>query len=174
MSKIHWVYSVYHRQLFQVIESYTFWGEMTYRVWLSVRVSVSHITASKLTSIQYYGVDTPEYIVYFTSSVWEADNLTHDVLLLPIKSSFIPLLNKIRALSHDVANNRIYYLLTEEVSLDKNIKAGIIKRGQERSDYSCAARSKINERVVLLQVRNHRLTMLHQEKKHEKKSLSTT
>ena len=57
-----------------------------------------------------------------------ADALTQDGLLAPIESSVIPLLHLIRALSRAIANDRIRYLLADEVGLGKTIEAGLILR----------------------------------------------
>jgi superfamily II DNA or RNA helicase len=57
-----------------------------------------------------------------------ADALTQDVLLAPIESSVIPLPHQIRALSRAIANERVRYLLADEVGLGKTIEAGLIMR----------------------------------------------
>jgi SNF2 family DNA or RNA helicase len=57
-----------------------------------------------------------------------ADALTQDVLLAPIESSVIPLPHQIRALSRAIANDRVRYLLADEVGLGKTIEAGLILR----------------------------------------------
>jgi SNF2 family DNA or RNA helicase len=57
-----------------------------------------------------------------------ADALTQDVLLAPIESSVIPLPHQIRALSRAIANDRVRYLLADEVGLGKTIEAGLIMR----------------------------------------------
>jgi superfamily II DNA or RNA helicase len=50
------------------------------------------------------------------------------VLLAPIESSVIPLPHQIRALSRAIANDRVRYLLADEVGLGKTIEAGLIMR----------------------------------------------
>jgi superfamily II DNA or RNA helicase len=57
-----------------------------------------------------------------------ADALTQDVLLAPIESSVIPLPHQIRTLSRAIANDRVRYLLADEVGLGKTIEAGLIMR----------------------------------------------
>lgn len=42
-----WAYSEDHRQICQIIESHTLWGETTCRVWLPDRDSMVRILASK-------------------------------------------------------------------------------------------------------------------------------
>ncbi|HOV87752.1 MAG TPA: helicase-related protein, partial [Syntrophobacteraceae bacterium] len=56
------------------------------------------------------------------------DALTQDVLLAPIESSVIPLPHQIRALSRAISNDRVRYLLADEVGLGKTIEAGLIMR----------------------------------------------
>lgn len=58
-----------------------------------------------------------------TAAAWVADALAREVLLAPIKSSVIPLPHQIRALSRAIANDRVRYLLADEVGLGKTIKA---------------------------------------------------
>jgi superfamily II DNA or RNA helicase len=57
-----------------------------------------------------------------------ADALTQDVLLAPIESTVIPLPHQLRALSRAIANDRVRYLLADEVGLGKTIEAGLILR----------------------------------------------
>jgi superfamily II DNA or RNA helicase len=65
---------------------------------------------------------------YITAAARVADALTQDVLLAPIESSVIPLPHQIRALSRAIANDRVRYLLADEVGLGKTIEAGLIMR----------------------------------------------
>ncbi|QCQ22114.1 DEAD/DEAH box helicase [Desulfoglaeba alkanexedens] len=123
-----WYYSPDHGQLCQVIEAQTLWGETTCRVWLPGRDSVVRIPASRLKPIESAGTTSPEYIAYIAAAARVADALTQDVLLAPIESSVIPLPHQIRALSRAIANDRVRYLLADEVGLGKTIEAGLILR----------------------------------------------
>ncbi len=49
-------------------------------------------------------------------------------MLAPIESSVIPLPHQIRALSRAIGNDRVRYLLADEVGLGKTIEAGLILR----------------------------------------------
>ena len=69
-----------------------------------------------------------DWITYVTAAARVADALTRDVLLAPIESSVIPLPHQIRALSRAALNDRIRYLLADEVGLGKTIEAGLIMR----------------------------------------------
>ena len=123
-----WYYSPDHGQLCQVIEAQTLWGETTCRVWLPGRDSVVRIPASRLKSLESAGTGSPDDIAYIAAAARVADALTQDVLLAPIESSVIPLPHQIRALSHAIANDRVRYLLADEVGLGKTIEAGLIMR----------------------------------------------
>jgi superfamily II DNA or RNA helicase len=123
-----WCYSLDHGQVCQVIEAQTLWGETTYRVWLPGRDSVIRITASRLKSVEDVGAGSPDSIAYITAAARVADALTQDVLLAPIESTVIPLPHQLRALSRAIANDRVRYLLADEVGLGKTIEAGLILR----------------------------------------------
>ena len=123
-----WFYSPDHRQLCQVIEAQTLWGETICRVWLPGRDSVVRISASRLKSLESAGIGSLDNITYIAAAARVADALTQDVLLAPIESSVIPLPHQIRALSRAIANDRVRYLLADEVGLGKTIEAGLIMR----------------------------------------------
>jgi len=123
-----WYYSPDHGQLCQVIETQTLWGETTCRVWLPGRDCVVRIPASRLKPLESAGTGSPDDIAYIAAAARVADALTQDVLLAPIESSVIPLPHQIRALSRAIANDRVRYLLADEVGLGKTIEAGLILR----------------------------------------------
>ena len=123
-----WYYSPDHGQLCQVIEAQMLWGETTCRVWLPGHDSVVRIPASRLKSLESAGTGSPDDIAYIAAAARVADALTQDVLLAPIESSVIPLPHQIRALSRAIANDRVRYLLADEVGLGKTIEAGLIMR----------------------------------------------
>lgn len=128
MSGGAWFYSPDHGQLCQVIEAQMLWGETTCRVWLPDSDSVTYIPACRLKSLESAGTSSSDYIAYVSSAARVADALTQDVLLAPIESSVIPLPHQIRALSRAIANDRVRYLLADEVGLGKTIEAGLIMR----------------------------------------------
>ena len=112
-----WYYSTDHGQVCQVIEAQTLWGETTCRAWLPGRDSVVRIPASRLKSVEDVGAGSPDSIAYITAAARVADALTQDVLLAPIESTVIPLPHQLRALSRAIANDRVRYLLADEVGL---------------------------------------------------------
>jgi superfamily II DNA or RNA helicase len=124
----HWIWAVDHGQIGQVIETQTLWGETTCRVWLPGRDSVVRIPASRLSAVDGAATGSPDGIAYVAAAARVADALTQDVLLAPIESSVIPLPHQIRALSRAIANDRVRYLLADEVGLGKTIEAGLILR----------------------------------------------
>ena len=87
-----------------------------------------HIPASRLKPLENAGAGSPDDIAYVVAAARVADALTQDVLLAPIESSVIPLPHQIRALSRAIANERVRYLLADEVGLGKTIEAGLIMR----------------------------------------------
>lgn len=123
-----WYFSPDHGQLCQVIETQTLWGETTCRAWLPGSDSVVRIPASRLKPLVDAGAGSPDAIAYIAAAARVADALTQDVLLAPIESSVIPLPHQIRALSRAIANDRVRYLLADEVGLGKAIEAGLIMR----------------------------------------------
>ena len=128
MMEHHWYFSPHHGQLCQVIEAQTLWGETMCRIWLPGRDSVVRIPASRLKPLESAGAGSPDNIAYIAAAARVADALTQDVLLAPIESSVIPLPHQLRALSRAIANDRVRYLLADEVGLGKTIEAGLILR----------------------------------------------
>ena len=123
-----WYFSMDHRQLCQVIEAQTLWGETACRVWLPGRDSIVRVLASRLKPIESADTGSPDHIAYVAAAARVADALTQDILLAPIESSVIPLPHQIRALSRAIAGDRVRYLLADEVGLGKTIEAGLIMR----------------------------------------------
>ncbi|NLD05173.1 MAG: DEAD/DEAH box helicase, partial [Synergistaceae bacterium] len=128
MNSGEWYYSTDHGQLCQVIEAQTLWGDSTCRIWLPGRDSVVRIPATRLEPLERAGTASADNIVYVAAAARVADALTQDVLLAPIESSVIPLPHQIRALSRAIANDRVRYLLADEVGMGKTIEAGLILR----------------------------------------------
>lgn len=123
-----WFYSPNHAQLCQIIETQTLWGETVCRVWLPGRDSVIRISASKLNPLESANTGSPDDIAYIAAAARVTDAMTQDVLLAPIEAAVIPLPHQIRALSRAIANDRVRYLLADEVGLGKTIEAGLIMR----------------------------------------------
>lgn len=122
-----WYYSPDHG-FCQVIESQTLWGETNCRVWLPGSDSVVRIPSSRLKPLESADICSPDNIAYVVAAARVADALNQDVLLAPIESSVIPLPHQIRALSRVITNDRVRYLMADEVGLGKTIEAGLIMR----------------------------------------------
>jgi superfamily II DNA or RNA helicase len=124
----NWYYSPEHGELCRVIETQTLWGETVCRVWLPGKDTVVRVPAARLRPVQEASVGTVDGIAYLAAAARVADALTQDVLLAPIESSVIPLPHQIRALSRAISNDRVRYLLADEVGIGKTIEAGLIMR----------------------------------------------
>ena len=123
-----WAYSEDYGQICQVIETQTLWGETTCKVCLPSRDTVVRIPAVRLKSLDDAHICSVEAIAYVTAAARVADALTQDFLLAPIESTVMPLPHQLRALSRAIANDRVRYLLADEVGLGKTIEAGLIMR----------------------------------------------
>jgi len=122
------MYSPDYGELCQVIETQTLWGETICRVWLPGKDVVVRVPASRLRPVREARGGTVDGITYLAAAARVADALTQDVLLAPIGSSILPLPHQIRALSRAISNDRVRYLLADEVGLGKTIEAGLIMR----------------------------------------------
>jgi superfamily II DNA or RNA helicase len=127
--RVHqWLYSSDHVQVCQIVETQRLWGETICRVWLPGRDSVVRIPASRLKPLESANAGSLDDIAYVAAAARVADALTQDVLLAPIESSVMPLPHQLRALSRAIANDRVRYLLADEVGLGKTIEAGLVMR----------------------------------------------
>ncbi len=130
----NWYYSPDHKQLCQVIETQTLWGEAICRVWLPKCNSIICIPDSRLKPIESANYSSPDDIAYLAAAARVADALESRhyagsaILLAPIEASVIPLPHQIRALSRAIFSDRVRYLLADEVGLGKTIEAGLIMR----------------------------------------------
>lgn len=123
-----------YKQVCRLIDEQSLWGERIYRVWLPDRDAIVQIQSNQLKPLD----DTcarisSHHINYVSSAVQVADALTHDlstgqagIVMAPIESSVICLPHQIRALSRAISNDRVRYLLGNEVGLGETIEAGHI------------------------------------------------
>ncbi|MCK4788688.1 MAG: DEAD/DEAH box helicase [Desulfobacteraceae bacterium] len=121
-------YSPDYRQLCQVIETQSLWGDEYCRIWIPGSDKIVRVPASSLKPLSEAPSCTSDGITYIAAAARVADTLTQDVLLAPIESSVIPLPHQIRALSRAVSGDHVRYLLADEVGLGKTIEAGLIMR----------------------------------------------
>lgn len=123
------VWSIEHNRFWLIVDSQILWGEATYRMWLPDRDAIVRIRSDHLNSLDDTSARiSSDHINYVSAAGWVADALKHDVLLAPIESSVIPLPHQIKALSQAISNDRVRYLLADEVGLGKTIEAGLIMR----------------------------------------------
>ncbi|MCZ2407762.1 MAG: DEAD/DEAH box helicase family protein, partial [Burkholderiales bacterium] len=111
----------------RVVERLALWGEAAYRVWLPSKNAVLRARAAELallSSVQ----PTVEQLLHATAAAKLQDALEENLLLAPIQSSVIPLPHQLYALNRAVGQDRIRYLLADEVGLGKTIEAGLVLR----------------------------------------------
>ena len=111
----------------RVVERLALWGEAAYRVWLPAKDAVLRARAAELAALSSVR-PTVEQILHATAAAKLQDALEDDLLLAPIQSSVIPLPHQLYALNRAVGQDRIRYLLADEVGLGKTIEAGLVLR----------------------------------------------
>lgn len=111
----------------RVIERLALWGEAAYRVWLPAKDAVLRARTADLAVLSSVR-PTVEQILHATAAAKLQDALEDNLLLAPIQSSVIPLPHQLYALNRAVGQDRIRYLLADEVGLGKTIEAGLVLR----------------------------------------------
>ncbi len=123
-----WLWSIEHRQPCRVMDTTPLWGEPTFQVWLSGTDSVIRTTAERLSSLAASPSTGTAHIRYVAHAARIADLLNEEVLLAPATASVIPLPHQLKALRSAISQDRVRYLLADEVGLGKTIEAGLIMR----------------------------------------------
>ena len=123
-----WAWSLEHRQPCRVVDTQHLWGETYCHVWIPGTSATIRVRSDQLRPATESTMGGPAWLSYLTAAARVADALTTDVLLAPIEGSVIPLPHQIRALSRAVSEDRIRYLLADEVGLGKTVEAGLIMR----------------------------------------------
>lgn len=130
-----WLYSTIHRSPCRFIEETDLWGTTTCTVILPDNriVSIPKLTLEPLTNENTE--ISPYYIRYIILAAKIAEVLElntekdgETTLLAPIESNVIPLPHQVTALKKAISDERIRYLLADEVGLGKTIEAGLILR----------------------------------------------
>jgi len=132
-----WQYSTIHNSTCKVLEEQSLWGKTVCRIWLPLSDTIVKVPKDSLEPVST-DLD-PEIekarMSYIAAAAKVADALENssnrkegDVLLAPMDSKVIPLPHQIHALSRAVSNDRVRYLLADEVGLGKTIEAGLILR----------------------------------------------
>lgn len=110
-----------------MVERLALWGDAAYRVWLPAKDAVLRARAADLAVLSSVR-PTVEQILHATAAAKLQDALEDNLLLAPIQSSVIPLPHQLYALNRAVGQDRIRYLLADEVGLGKTIEAGLVLR----------------------------------------------
>jgi superfamily II DNA or RNA helicase len=111
----------------RVVERLAPWGEAAYRVWLPSKNAVLRARSADLAALASVR-PTVEQLLHATAAAKLQDALEENLLLAPIQSSVIPLPHQFYALNRAVGQDRIRYLLADEVGLGKTIEAGLVLR----------------------------------------------
>lgn len=123
-----WLWSVEHRQPCKVVEASSLWDDATFLVWLPATDSVVRVTPDRLKPLDAAETAHPARIRYVLHAARIANLLSEDVLLAPASASVIPLPHQLKALRRAVSQDRVRFLLADEVGLGKTIEAGLIMR----------------------------------------------
>ncbi len=129
-----WVWSRTHGAQGRVVEVTALWDSCCCRVWLPDRDAVVLLPGGDLETgagQSTGGADRAKErarIRYILTAARLANLLTEDVLLAPVDAAVIPLPHQIRALRRAISQDRIRFLLADEVGLGKTIEAGLIMR----------------------------------------------
>ncbi len=123
-----WLWSIEHRQPCKVVEASCLWDDATYHVWLPASESVVRATPDRLKPLDAAEAGHPPRIRYVLYAARIANLLSEDVLLAPASASVIPLPHQLKALRRAVSQDRVRFLLADEVGLGKTIEAGLIMR----------------------------------------------
>src|SRR5271157_4122305 len=97
-------------------------------VWVPRKNTVERLAADILAPQEQPRKATLDRLVYAAAAARIADALTQDLLLAPLEAGVIPLPHQLYALSRAMSDDRIRYLLADEVGLGKTIEAGLVFR----------------------------------------------
>jgi superfamily II DNA or RNA helicase len=123
-----WLWSIQHRQPCKVVEVSRLWDDASYHVWFPETESVVRTTPDRLKPLDVAEAGNSSRIRYVLYAARIANLLSEDVLLAPASASVIPLPHQLRALRRAVSQDRVRFLLADEVGLGKTIEAGLIMR----------------------------------------------
>jgi SNF2 family DNA or RNA helicase len=118
-----WLWSIEHRQPCKVIETSSLWDDIACHVWFPATNSVVRIPADRLESIDTADANHPSRIRYVLYAAKIANLLSEGVLLAPSSASVIPLPHQLKALSRAISQDRVRFLLADEVGLGKTCSA---------------------------------------------------
>ncbi len=126
-----WAFSTAHGERVRILDSESVWNRTVYQVWIPNLATVERVAAESL-SVGAPAPATPvsglDRITYAVAAARIADAITQDVLLAPLEAGVIPLPHQLYALTRAVKDERVRFLLADEVGLGKTIEAGLIFR----------------------------------------------
>jgi len=123
-----WAYSKPHGESVRIVDVETVWGHTVYQVWVPQQAAVGRVRAESLSPPEPTKATGIDRITYTVAAARIADALTQDVLLAPLDAGVIPLPHQLYALTRAVADDKVRFLLADEVGLGKTIEAGLIFR----------------------------------------------
>jgi len=123
-----WLWSDRHFQQVRVEERLGLWGDEAIRIWLPQEDAIVRVRPSDLREMDSADVGNADRIRFALCAARIANLTYEDVLLAPCDAAVIPLPHQIRALRKAVSQDRVRFLLADEVGLGKTIEAGLIAR----------------------------------------------
>ena len=123
-----WVFSPNHGEYVRILDVETVWNHTVCQVWVPRKNTVERLAADTLALREQPGKATLDRLIYAAAAARIADAMTQDVLLAPLEAGVIPLPHQLYALSRAMSDDRIRYLLADEVGLGKTIEAGLVFR----------------------------------------------
>ena len=123
-----WAYSQAHGESVRILNVETVWNHTVYQVWIPRLATVERVPAESLSAAQSTKATGLDRIAYAVAAARIADALTQDVLLAPLEAGVIPLPHQLYALTRAVTDDKVRFLLADEVGLGKTIEAGLIFR----------------------------------------------
>ncbi|MFI5453814.1 MAG: DEAD/DEAH box helicase [Isosphaerales bacterium] len=123
-----WVFSPAHGESVRIVDVQTVWTHTICEVWVPGKKTVERVAAEALAPREQPRKAGLDRLIYAAAAARVADALTQDVLLAPLEAGVIPLPHQLYALSRAMSEDRIRYLLADEVGLGKTIEAGLVFR----------------------------------------------
>src|SRR5258708_17216609 len=113
----------------QIVDVDDVWGSRAYRVWLPTQLTVRRVAETSLMPFGMRSADLVCYELTFVSAAARiADAMARDALVAPLEGTVTPLPHQLHALARAMSNDRVRYLLADEVGLGKTVEAGLIFR----------------------------------------------
>ena len=131
-----WLYSITHKSPCRLLEENELWGNITCKIILSEKDRVVTVPKSTLKLLTDENTEISTYYLRYVAlaakiaEILEGnpDSEGEKTLLAPIESNVIPLPHQLTALKKAISDERVRYLLADEVGLGKTIEAGLILR----------------------------------------------